>query len=228
MKLTSLFGKQIFALYEGEIVGTISGAIFDYAFTKIQSFKVFDQDENEFELKIDNIKSMSDCVLISNKNKLALFYDYSKKSPIFKLVLNDKAEEVGKIIDAEINDNGTVASYVTDKNITLLPQNMYPRKDFIYYCENKVNISAMRPRNKKIQLPDIKVKILNFEEQKITNFIPNKIKYNPNSILGKTAKCDLFGINNELIIRANQTITEKIIDDASRHNRLNQLFYLAI
>ena len=42
MNLTNLFGKQVFALYEGEIVGTVSDAIFNRDLTKVAGLKIFD------------------------------------------------------------------------------------------------------------------------------------------------------------------------------------------
>ena len=60
------------------------------------------------------------------------------------------------------------------------------------------------------------------------NFVPKRVQYNPETIIGKVAKNDLIGINNEIIIKANQVITEKIIKDATKHNRLNQLYFIAV
>lgn len=230
MKLTELYGKQIYSLYEGEILATISGACFSANLNKIKSFKVFDQEENEFSLPIANIKAMSDFVIVSNKNKLDMYLEDTSKSPMFKLVLNNKANSLGKVVDAEINDLGIIDHFITDNNECLKPENIYIRKDFIFYSTTPICISNLRPKKKKIQtLSNINVNILNFEKHySQENFIPKKLQYNPESILGKISKGDLFGLNNELIIKANQTITEKIVSDASRHNRLNQLFYLAI
>ena len=103
------------------------------------------------------------------------------------------------------------------------------RKEFIFYSTEKINISSYKPKNKKVlSLANIKVNILEFESTPNQNFTPTKITFNPSSILGKVVKCDLLGINNEVIIKTNQIITQKIIDDASKHNRLNQLYYSTI
>ena len=227
MKLTAIFGKQIFSLYEGEILATISGATFNNNLNKIKSFKVFDNEENEYELLLNNIKAMTDYVLVTNKNKFEAYFDFTTKSPMFKLVLDSSATDLGKIIDAEIDSNGNVLYYITDQNKTLKPENIYIRKEFIYYSEVPVSLSNYRPKNKKAHtLSNIKVNVLELKPQE--NLLPKKLQYNPESILGKVAKSDLEGLNNEIIIKANQIITEKIISDATRHNRLNQLFYIAI
>ena len=59
MNLTNLFGKQVFALYEGEVVGTVCDAIFNKDLTKVSGLKMFDLEENEFEIKFTSIKAMN-------------------------------------------------------------------------------------------------------------------------------------------------------------------------
>lgn len=227
MRLSKLFGKQVYSIYEGEIVGTISGAVFSESQKKITAFKIFDQEENEYELIIANIKAMTDCILITNKNKLYIFASQTTKTPMFKEVIDENGKHCGKITDIEIKDNGEILNFITQQNLFLEPSKVYMRKNFVYYCTTPVKISAFKPRTKKVQsLSQIKVNILNINEQ--DNFLPKKVQYNPETIIGKMAKNDLLGINNEIIVKANQTITEKTITDASRHNRLNQLYYIAI
>ena len=101
------------------------------------------------------------------------------------------------------------------------------RKNFILFCNKKIVISRLRPKNKDINLNKIKVNILKINDINKNEIMPSKLKYNPQNILGKISKGDLMGMNNEIIIKTNQTITEKTIKDATKHNRLNQLYYLA-
>lgn len=229
MRLSNMYGKKVFALYEGEIVGTIAGSMFNSDFNKVKAFKIFDSDENEYELNFNNIKTFADCVIITNKNKLELFVDTHKQTLLYKEVISEFAEFLGKISDAEIDEKGNIINYITEKDITLLTRNIYVRKDFIFYSENKVSISNYKPRkNKQESYENIQVKILNFESNENTQDIfPSKIKFNTDSILGKIAKQNLFGLNNEVIIKANQIITERTIEDATRHNKLNQLYFIS-
>lgn len=228
MNLTHLFGKQVFALYEGEIVGTICDAIFSSDLTKVTGLKMFDQDENEYEIKFSKIKAMKDCVVIANKEKLSIFYEKLKKTPLFKPVITENADTLGKVVDCIVGADGTIEHFVTDINSMLEPSKIYLRKRFIYYSEAKFVCKNVCPKKAISSLENIKVNILSFDaKQKYDNFVPNKLQYNAESIVGKTAKATLFGVNNEVIIKANQTISEKTIEDASRHNRLNQLYFLA-
>lgn len=229
MNLTNLFGKQVFALYEGEIVGTVCGAVFNKDFTKISALKMFDSNEDEFEIKFSGIKAMNDCVIIANKEKLSLFIDKHKNSPMFKQVITEEALNLGKIIDCIIDNKGVVQQFLTNNNLILQPTKVYLRNNFVYYSKIKLLSKNIHPKKSKVDLNNIKVNILSFDEsQSFENFVPSKLQFNTNTILGKVAKNTLFGVNNEIIIRANQTISEKTIEDATRHNRLNQLYFIAI
>lgn len=228
MNLTNLFGKQIYSIYEGEMVGTVLSANYNKDNTKILSLNIFDDDENEFNLPLGGIKAMGDLIIISNKNKLEQPVAKAKTSPISIIVIDENGKNYGIIVDAKIDNGGIIEYLITSTNAQILPKNLHFRKDFALFSENNVKIANFRPRHKKTNLENIKVSILDFNENKNqTNFVPSKIKYNPDSILGKIAKGDLYGLNNEVIIKTNQVITEKIISDAERHNRLNQLYFIA-
>lgn len=229
MNLTNLFGKQVFALYEGEIIGTVIEAIYNNDYTKVIGLKIFDNDEIEYEIKLKSIKAINDCIIISNKNKLNVFIGNTKSHPLFKEVVDQQAKHYGKIIDCEIEENGNIKFFLTDKNNELLPENLYLRNSFVYYSQEKFIAKNYKPKQKIVTLDQINVNILNFENlQEKTNFVPNKLRYNPASLVGKVAKDTLLGLNNEVIIKANQTITQKTLDDATKHNRLNQLYFLAV
>lgn len=228
MNLTQLFGKQVFALYEGEVVGTISDAIFSSDLSKVIGLKMFDIEENEYEIKFTKIKAMKDCIIVPNREKLGLYYENKTSSPLFKPVISENAEDLGRISGCVIDKDGTIDCYITDQQRKLLPAYIYLRKNFIYYSETKFVCKNVCPKKPVNSLADIKVNILSFDtKSKYDNFVPNKLQYNAQTIVGKTAKATLFGVNNEVIIKANQTISEKTIIDASRHNRLNQLYFLA-
>lgn len=229
MKLSNMYGKKVFALYEGEIVGTIAGSIFNSNFNKVKAFKIFDGDENEYELNFNNIKTFSDCVIITNKNKLELYVDTISKTLLYKDVISEFAEFLGKISDAEIDEKGNIQHYITEKDVALLTKHIYIRKDFIFYSENKIVVANYKPKKNKIEyLDNIKVKILNFESnEKERNIFPSKIKFNADAIIGKVARQNLVGLNNETIIKENQIISEKTIQEAIRHNKLNQLYFIS-
>lgn len=227
MKLSNIIGKQVYAIYEGKMIGTILSANFNYEHNKVLSFTIFDNDDEEYELALLNTKAIDECVLITNKNKLnKRLRIYT--SPMLKQVIDNDAKNCGQLIDIEFNKDGIIQTYITSNGLLIEPANVYVREEFIYISKTKVCISNYKPKNKRIDPSNILVNILNItDDETRSSFIPTKIQYNPESILGKIAKNDLLGLNNEVIVKTNQTITQKIIDDAGKHNRLNQLYYIA-
>lgn len=225
MNLTNLIGKQVFAIYEGEMVGTISDIILNNHNSKISALKIFDEEENEYIIKFNNIVKLNELCLISNKTKLSEISEIKKSSYLGKLVVSENAELLGTINDLIFESNGNVSCFITDCGKNLNPKHLTYRKQFVYYCQKKICINNYKPKSKiSSSLKDVKVSVLNFD----SNFVlPNKIQFNTDTIIGKTVKDTLFGLNNEIIIKANQIINERIIEDASKHNRLNQLYFLA-
>ena len=226
MNLKNLVGKQIVSIYEGEIVGTIIRANFNTSLTKITGFVVFDEEDDEFFLPMRSVVAMGDCVLIRNKSVLNSVTTWVDIKPLGYNIYDEKANNLGIIEDASVDEKGNILNYFTSLEKEIKPDHLIQRKSFILHCNKKISMSDMRPR-RKTYLEKIKVNVLNTDITQTENFIPSKLKYNPQSLLGKVSKGDLVGLNNELIIKANQSITEKTIQDATRHNRLNQLYYLA-
>ena len=223
-----LIGKQVCSIYEGEVVGTVLSVVFNEHYTKIKSLLIFNNEEEEFEINIKSTLSVGDCVVIKNISLLKPPYSQANLSRVFLNVYDLNAKHLGKIVDISFNEAGVVENFITSNDVFLRPENTYLRKDFIIHTEQKLSIKNMKPKLNKMDLSKIKVNILNISDAKdMSYFVPNKLQYNPNSILGKISKDDLVGLNKEIIIHKNQVITEKIIQDATRHNRLNQLYYLA-
>ena len=114
MNLTNIIGKQVFALYEGEIVGTICDVVFNRDLTKVSALKMFDQDENEYEIKFSSIKALNDCVILANKDKLLAYFEKANKTPMFKQTITENANTLGKIWDCDITEKGAIAGFITE------------------------------------------------------------------------------------------------------------------
>ena len=122
MNLKNLIGKKIYSIYEGEAIGTIMDICFNDSFSKISSFVVFDNDEDEYSLPISSIMSMCDCVMIKNKTKLCELTFYNNLSSICKEVFDDGAKSLGIINDATFDENGNILKYITNCGIQIEPK----------------------------------------------------------------------------------------------------------
>ena len=85
MKLSNLIGKQVFCVYDANILGTIHDVAFDDKYTKILGIYFFDQEENEYFLKSKNIFYKEDyhlffkVIIFFVKKKMNIFLIFFKK-----------------------------------------------------------------------------------------------------------------------------------------------------
>ena len=224
MNIKKIIGKQVFSLYEGELIGTIINVGFNTNYTKINSFTIFNEDDDEFCIPFNSVFAIGDGIIIKNKSKINTYITTNNLSCVFKEVFDENANSFGFINDFVFDKNGNIQKYITNSNIEIFANKINVRKNFVIFFKNTLKVFKYKPKNNKLDLSKIKVKVLNINQ---ANFLPSKLQYNPQNILGRISKGDLVGLNNEVIIKTNQVITEKTIQDATRHNRLNQLFYLA-
>ena len=229
MKLSNLIGKQVFCVYDANIVGTIHDVVFDEKYKKILGIYFFDQDENEFYIKKQNIFAISDFVTIKNTNSISTNIVLDKPlSPLGKLIVGTNGENFGNITDIEIDDNFSVTNFETNQNKQVLPtQVIFAMKNFV--CGENAHIASFRPKTHKIQnsLQNLTVKIMEIpkiEEQK-QRLMPTKITVNSDILLGKRLSKDIIGKNNEMILKQNQVLSAKHILIAKQHDKLNELFY---
>lgn len=229
MKLSNLIGKQVFCVYDASLLGTVNDVVFDEKYKKILGIYFFDQDENEFYIKRQNIYSILDFVTIKNTSKISLDIVLDKPlSPLGKLIVGTNGENYGNISDIEFDENFDVCMFETNMNKQVLPSSIiFISKNFV--IGENVNIASFRPKvsHKNNTLENLTVKIMEIPkiEQPKQKLMPTKITVNSDILIGKRLQKDIIGKNNELIIKQNQVLTTKHILIAKQHDKLNELFY---
>lgn len=232
MKLSHLIGKQIYSIYETMSVGTTCQALFNNKYTKVLGFYFFDENEDEHYIKINNIYGFGDFLTIKNFNQISSDYPIDEMpSPFNKTIIDEKGNSLGLLNDLIIDEKGVIAEYLSSNGKTLPASSICSHNDFIL-CSENLKLKNFKPKEKEqynvYELENIKVNIMRIDNPppaSITH-MPPKITIASDSLIGKTAKQDIFGKNNELLIKKNQTITPKALDLIKTHNRLNQLYHL--
>ena len=122
MKLSNIIGKQIFSIFDASFLGTINDIAFDNKYTKILGFYFFDQDENEFYIKTQNIYAIDDFVTIKNSSKISSEFLLDKPLlPLGKTIVNIFGKDYGNLSDIEFDDKYKITSFVSNKNLSVLP-----------------------------------------------------------------------------------------------------------
>lgn len=231
MKLSNLIGKQIYSLYETASIGTTCQAVYNKNHTKLLGFYFFDETEEEHYVKFSNIFGISDNLTIKNFNQISEhFPDQDMPSPFGKQIIDETGKSFGNLCDFELDEKGTITHYITTSNNVIPTQNILANNDYILFSTN-IKLGNFKPKEKKVNaqsLDNIKVKILKIEEPSQQNayYMPPKITISSQAFIGKTAKEDIFGKNNELLLKKNQSITPKTLEKIKQHNKINQLYYL--
>lgn len=230
-KISDIISKQVVSLYEARLVGTIVNVNFDEKFSKLKNFIVVDEEgDRELELSVKDVYSQKDSFVIKNEAKLkAVFFEAETNNPINKICITIAGEVLGKISDVELCGE-EVKEILLESGVKVTPEQVVACESvlIINSGENKVKRAGFAPRAKKVNTDNIVVKIQeeeNSSEEKIT---PKPVQLVPprfvaKTLLGQISLKTIKGLNNEIIVKKGEQITNKVLERAKLHNVLNQL-----
>lgn len=230
-KISDIISKQVVSLYEARLVGTIVNVNFDEKFSKLKNFIVVDEEgDRELELSVKDVYSQKDSFVIKNEAKLkAVFFEAETNNPINKICITIAGEVLGKISDVELCGE-EVKEILLESGVKVTPEQVVACESvlIINSGENKVKRAGFAPRAKKVNTDNIVVNIQeeeNSSEEKIT---PKPVQLVPprfvaKTLLGQISLKTIKGLNNEIIVKKGEQITNKVLERAKLHNVLNQL-----
>ncbi len=234
MKVSEIISKEIISIYECESVGTVKDVCFNKLLKKVNGF-VFFNDDSDLDCYIPTskiYKLYDEGILIKNTRKIEYFYDESN-NPINKKVFSIAGKDCGKIVEIEITQEGNVEYMLTSKGEQINPDNILTNGINIILIkeqDQKISISSFKPKDKiEVSHENLQVKIVKMpiiEEQEFSPIsTPPKITTNTSSLLGKRAKRTIMGLNNEVIVKQNQLISQYTLNLAKKHNKTNELIF---
>lgn len=229
MKLSEIIGKQVFDIYNANIIGTIHDACFDEKYKKVLGFYFFDQDENEFYLKNSNIYSYSDYITVKNSSKVSSDFSLvDPLSPIGKNVVGVSGKDYGILSDVEFDEKYNITNFVTNIK-SFAPTEILQISSNMVIGDEKVKLNSFKPKIQKsaVNLDNLTVTMMRMpdEDTQVQKLMPKKLTVNSDILIGKKLTKDIMGKNNELILKQNQTITAKQLIVAKQHDKLSELFY---
>ncbi len=238
IKVSEFIAKDIVAINNGQNIGYVLNICFDANLTKLVGFIVADEEsERENFLSKQDVKIIGDdCIFVEEAYKLQLNYSGISNNPICKKVYDDKGCFLGVVLDVicdglkpiklitsiceipinKIYSNGIDCLFFSDKkkrkkttnNFSFTHEGLLPKVE-----TQRFEIGANENKSK--------FQITNKKENLVIN--PSKVTLAPSALLNKTATCDVFGLNNELIIKKGQVINQGKIDKAKKHGKINLL-----
>lgn len=207
--------KMVISKNDASVVGYVLNIVLD-KFELVGYVVVDEETESEYFLSRENILCVSDkYLMIKNVDDLE-FLDQPQQSLLGLEVLDDFGVSYGEIIDLKFFKNK--CEKIITKKCEILTKNVKNiGKNFVF-------ISFKKKKKEKVwgglknNSEKIVVKIQN-------NFVPEKINLSTSYYVGRVCLQDVFGYNNERIASVGDVVDKKIVENAKKHNRLNQLFF---
>lgn len=235
--LNNLIGLPVLSLYEGELNGKVENIFFDKKLKRVLLFSVRGEDDIKYILPVKNIyKIGKNAITIKNNTCLQLeLNDFNAiPSPFEAKTYTIHGEYIGKIDQITFNEKFLVDTILLDNGKTLECENLLScsKNTILTYDKNtKVNISKFKNR----QMPKIfkststhEVKILpephpTIEELPQEINLPQTISNRPDFLIGRVVTKDIYIDDNNLLIKADSTITERVLALAYTNNILKEL-----
>lgn len=225
-KLTEIISKKVYCLGSGNGLGYVLNVVFDNSLSRIKSIIVVDDDsELEGDIDVKNIKLCGEYFFVENQNCLFYGGESFSTNPIGKGVFTQNGADCGKIREVLLN-NFKVEAFVTEK-LTFSPKQIcvWGNDAIIIGRKKKHLVNAQQKPVFETSQPQQLVSITASPVIKEAPVMPYRITTDAKNLIGKMATRDIFGLNNEIIIKKFEIITQKKLNDAKKHNKLNILFY---
>lgn len=218
-KISELISLPVYSINERKCIGHISNILLDTK--QIKFYVIYNEDDESYSLlsprsiygttnKAVTIKNMSAITLMQNEDKTL----ESLSNPINTLAISTKGEVCGTIQDI-IVDGNKIAKYICDKEI--LPSD-------VLYSNDKITMLKSEQKEK-ISTFAIKTPHSIRDDRIVTiqNIAPLREIVGNSMLIGRKATQDITGLNGEIIIKANSTITAKVLNKIKYSGKLKEL-----
>lgn len=218
-KLSNLISKKIYSFSEGLFVGTILNVSFDEKLNLLSVIAADDENDRELSVPFNSVIINDASVFVRSINELSRVVELPDRV-IGKSVFSNKGQFFGIVKDVYLSKKSAVC-FVTDK-ISFSPSQIGVCGDVIILgkvtkAEADNVFSERQDEQKVVAMADGFVK----EEPSV----PYRVSTDPKSLIGKIATKDIFGLNNEILLKKYEIITQKKLLEVKKHNKLNILFY---
>ncbi len=209
--------KIVVSKENGQNLGYVLDYFFDDAFIVSGYIVVEEESENEYFLKKSDAKVTDEFLFVESVTLLQFLTD-RETSLVGKMLLTNDGKNLGVIKGFDIKKNRCHRVWT---DLCEMPASKIAKvgKDFVFVGKKKqTNFSKVETFKTDV---DSIVSIQKIEEVKV----PEKLVLSAEHFLGKVAREDVFGYNNERVIAKGEKVTKAIVEKAKLHNRLNQLYF---
>ncbi len=218
-KISEIISLPVYSINDRKIVGHIENALLSAR--EIKFFVIYNEDDDlHYLLSPQNIYGQSDnAVTIKNNSSITLMQNEEKAleditNPLNTTVINTLGQTYGVVKDVKLCGK-KITNIICDQEIDP-KQLLYFSKD-ITMLKSRENekISSFALRRPSTKTPERLVQIV--------DVAPLREVVGNNMLIGRKATQDITGINGEILIKANTTITTKTLNKIKYSGKLKEL-----
>ena len=206
MRASDLISKKVYAIEEGCQCGYVLNFSLDKENKKLDFLVVASvDDESEMLLRENSISSISeDAVFVLSEKVLKYEVSNFMNNPIGKKVFSINGENLGKVIDVEIEKN--YVKKIITSSCEILPKNIYSSgKDCLFFSKSK-----RKNRKEKV-----------VEHKKVS--LPYRQTFQGENLIGKKITKDIVDENHFLVFKKNDIVSPKIVIEAKKRHLFKAL-----
>ena len=221
-KFIEHIGKRVISLDEARELGYILDLSFDDKLNFIGYVVIDGETENEVFLPLAKVQSAGENIIVESAASLQPLL-LENNNPRFKEVVSTDGVSLGRVTDVKLVGK-KIDTLITEKGELKSKHILCQSKNIIIFTKIKKNNKKNEKNSQKIlNLP--KIEIMNIANDATEQTFPTRVSLSPKMILNKKATQDILGLNNELIIKKDEIITQKSIEKAKKHNKINYLIF---
>lgn len=210
-KISQEIGKKIISIDGGIEVGYLLDLAFDESLQKFLGYIIVDKEsENEMFISYKDMK-IGECCIIDKTTALLPFSEQSY-NPFGKSVYSSDGIFLGIVEDLELKGQ-KIAKIITNY-CEISSKYISAAGDCLIFSKARHSKSIFKINRPKVEI------MATPRPQPLT-----KIAMFPSMILDRVATNDVYGFNNEIIVRKGEKITQKIVEKAKKHNKINNLIF---
>lgn len=218
-KVSELISLPVYSIYDKCKMGNIQNILFDAR--EIRYYVVYNED-NDLEYLISpqniygktnraiTIKNMSSATLLQNEESVVgeLF------NPINTLALDTRGQVYGRVKEVEV-EGKKITRIVCEKNAS--------PSEVMYFSKDITMLKAsIKDRMAHFQLDKTPL-VSDNRVVKVLDIAPQREIVQNNILIGRKTTQDIVGQNGEIIIKANTTITSKLLNKIKYSGKLKEL-----
>ncbi|MDR0850122.1 MAG: hypothetical protein LBN07_01400 [Christensenellaceae bacterium] len=241
MNASELLSKTVIDINSAQLLGTAKALCFDETLKRLETIITFSDDtETDISVNPKHIYSVGSSAIMVKDSSPLMFENFmlGKNNPLGSVAYNLEGELLGKINEVELTPKYStkkvfvcgapydISQILSINNNTVLintsGKKLVRKSNLLKRASKAENIKAsIMPIEAppKIEVPK------NYNKPYIVDAspTPERVIVGQSFLVGRKATKTIYGINNEILVKKEGNITQKIIETAILHSKLNEL-----